>query len=100
MKSSGSIAALQLMLTGTVILFSSVYGSGKKDSNETQQVVRSLGTGIMEEWVASEQSLPMCHASFEMLTSSRKPLQNSVTSAEKQMVESQCFIVSVLIGAV
>lgn len=54
----------------------------------------------MEEWVASEQPLPVCHASFETLASSRKPLQNSVTSAEKQMVESQSFIVSVLIGAV
>lgn len=81
MKPNGYIRALQLRLTGTVISFSSVYRSGKKYSNETQQVVRSLGTGIMEVWVASEQSLPMCHASFETLRSSSKPLQNSVTLA-------------------
>lgn len=79
MKSSGYTLALQLTLTGTVISFSSVYRSGKKYSNETQQVVRSLGTGIMEVWVASQQSV--CHASFETLRSSNKPLQNSVTSA-------------------
>lgn len=30
---------------------------GKKYSNETQQAVRSLGTRIMEVWVASEQAL-------------------------------------------
>lgn len=81
MKSSGYILALQFSLTGTVISFSSVYRSGKKYSNETQQVVRSLGTGIMEVWVGTEQSLPVCHGSFEMLRSSSKPLQNSVTSA-------------------
>lgn len=101
MKSSGYILALQLTLACTVISFSSVYRSEKKYSNETQQVARSLGTGIMEVWVASEQSLPMCHASFEMLRSSGKPLQNSVTPAYKQMVKSQCFIVkSVFIGVV